>query len=243
MYNLNTHIYSVSGISGESTHLYVFSRDGESVRLPCKSARNDCTSITWMYTGERRSVTVELFEEGMKKNDIERRERLSLGYYCSLNIYNATTEDRGQYTCRQQTNTQILTEDNVHLHVLHVSPSSTQTEIRPGHSFSLSCRLYVHDVYSCVKLFNKEGIELIWKNKTGVNLQSDSRYQISFSPEHCHSSLTTTLLSEDNNTEWRCEITNGEDVQTSVRYTVTYSVSSPDNKTLVGLSLRGMKGL
>ncbi|KAK7138500.1 hypothetical protein R3I94_013962 [Phoxinus phoxinus] len=226
----------LKGTSGAITHLHVFSSDGENVSLPCENALPDCISTTWMYDGESSSGTVVLFEEGMKRKDTERRERLSLGSDCSLNIYKATTEDRGHYVCRKL-NTQIY-DDNVYLHVLHVSPSSTHTEITPGRSFSLSCQLYDHDGYSCVSLFNKEGFELVWKNKTDVNLQSDSRYQISFSPEHCNSSLTTTLLDEDNNTQWRCEITKGEDVQTSVRYTVTYLVNSPDSKTLSGLSLR-----
>ncbi|KAK7138501.1 hypothetical protein R3I94_013963 [Phoxinus phoxinus] len=210
----------LTGTSGEITYLHVFSSDGESVSLPCENLHSDCTSTTWMYNGESSSGTVVLFEEGMKRKDTERRERLSLGSDCSLNIYKATTEDRGHYVCRKL-NAQIY-DDNVYLHVLHVSPSSTHTEITPGRSFSLSCQLYDHDGYSCVRLFNEEGFELVWKNKTDVNLQSDSRYQISFSPEQCNSSLTTTLLDEDNNTQWRCEITKGEDVQTSVRYTVTY---------------------
>ncbi|XDV36671.1 hypothetical protein PO909_006411 [Leuciscus waleckii] len=214
----------LTGTSGKTTYLNVFSSDGENVNLPCTSALTGCTSTRWMYNREgRTSVSVILFEEGMKKKDTERRERLSLGSGCSLNIYRATTEDHGHYTCRQL-NTQTH-DDNVNLHVLHVSPSSTQTEIRPGRSFTLSCQLYVYDGYGCVSLFNDEEIELVWKNKTDVDLQSDSRYQISFSPEHCTSSLTTTLLNEDDNTEWRCEITNGTEVKTSVRYTVTYLVS------------------
>ncbi|KAG1935592.1 diverse immunoglobulin domain-containing protein 2.1 [Pimephales promelas] len=224
----------LKGTSGEITYLNVFISDGESVSLPCVNASTDCTSTTWMYNRERSSGTVVLFIEGMKNNDIERHERLSLGSDCSLNIYKATTEDHGLYTCRQHLNTTRYTDDDVDLHVLHVSPSSTQTEIRPGRSFSLSCQLYVYEVYSCVDLFHKEGINLVWKNESDVDLQSDSRYQISFSREHCNSSLTTTLLDEDDNTQWRCEITKGDKVQTSVRYTVTYS----DNKTLSGFSLR-----
>ncbi|XP_039509694.1 uncharacterized protein LOC120464343 isoform X2 [Pimephales promelas] len=178
----------LKGTSGEITYLNVFISDGESVSLPCVNASTDCTSTTWMYNRERSSGTVVLFIEGMKNNDIERHERLSLGSDCSLNIYKATTEDHGLYTCRQHLNTTRYTDDDVDLHVLHVSPSSTQTEIRPGRSFSLSCQF----------------------------------------------SLTTTLLDEDDNTQWRCEITKGDKVQTSVRYTVTYS----DNKTLSGFSLR-----
>ncbi|KAG1935599.1 diverse immunoglobulin domain-containing protein 2.1 [Pimephales promelas] len=223
----------LKGTSGD-TFLNVFISDGESVRLSCVNASTGCTSTTWMYYREISSRVDILFIEGMKNNDIERHERLSLGSDCSLNIYKATTEDHGRYVCRQHLNTPRHTEDVVDMHVLHVSPSSSQTEIRPGRSFSLSCQLYVLDGSSCVNVLYYEGINLVWKNESAVDLQSDSRYQISFSPEHCNSSLTTTLLDEDDNTQWRCEITKGDKVQTSVRYTVTYS----DNKTLSGFSLR-----
>ncbi|KAL1246731.1 hypothetical protein QQF64_034337, partial [Cirrhinus molitorella] len=51
---------------------------------------------------------------------------------------------------------------------------------------------------------------------------SDSRYQIS-APGHCIITLTTTLLNEDDNREWRCEVTQGDQVKTSVTYTVKIS--------------------
>lgn len=104
-----------------------------------------------------------------------------------------------------------------------VSPSSTQTEIRPGSSFTLSCQLYVDDGYPCDKFFINERIQLMWVNKAGEDLRSDSRYQISSSPHHCNITLTTTLLDEDHNTEWRCQVTKENKLKTSVRYTVTYS--------------------
>ncbi|XP_067313562.1 uncharacterized protein [Pseudorasbora parva] len=199
----------------------VFIADGGNVSLPCYNALNGCRSNNWIYSRGQRSVAAILFENGMKKNDIERRERLRLGSDCSLNIYKATTEDRGHYTCRKCEDQH--SDASVDLHVLHVSPSSTQTEIRPGSSFSLSCQLYAAYGWSCDDLFFGERVQLVWVNKTGVNLQSDSRFQISSSPEHCNISLTTTLLNEDDNTEWRCQITKGTEVQTSVGYTVTYS--------------------
>ncbi|XP_067247013.1 CD48 antigen-like [Chanodichthys erythropterus] len=210
----------LKGASGQ-TDLHVFSRDGENISLPCNNALNVCTSTSWIYSKSSKSVT--LFEKGIKNNDIKRRERLSLGSDCSLNIYKVTTEDRGGYTCRQFVNTKKHTDINVYLHVLHVSPSSTQTEIRPGRSFTLSCQLYIHSRYPCNNLFTSVGFELVWVNKAGVNLRSDSRYQISSSPHHCISTLTTTLLHEDDNTEWTCQVTKGNKVETSVRYTVTYS--------------------
>ncbi|XP_048032579.1 diverse immunoglobulin domain-containing protein 2.1 isoform X4 [Megalobrama amblycephala] len=211
-------IFLCSLLKGGHTYLSMFRSDGENVNLPCDNNLTDCTSTSWIYSGGS-SVKVVVFEEGIKNNDIERRERLSLGSDCSLNIYKATTEDHGIYICKHKP----YTDTSVHLHILHVSPSSTQTEIRPGRSFTLSCQLYVYDGYPCDRLFFNERFQLVWVNKAGVNLRSDSRYQISSSPHRCISTLTTTLLHEDDNTEWTCQvITKGNKLKTSVRYTVTY---------------------
>ncbi|XP_048032578.1 diverse immunoglobulin domain-containing protein 2.1 isoform X3 [Megalobrama amblycephala] len=228
-------IFLCSLLKGGHTYLNMFRSDGENINLPCNNDHTYCTSTSWGYRKES-SEAVVLFEKGIKKNDIKRRERLSLGSDCSLNIYKVTTEDYGVYTCRQYENTD--TDISVYLHILHVSPSSTQTEIRPGRSFTLSCQLYIHYGYPCYNFFIKEGIELVWVNKAGEDLQSDSRYQISSSPHHCISTLTTTLLHEDDNTEWTCQVTDGTKVETSVRYTVTYSVNSSENKSLGGWSVR-----
>ncbi|KAL1246775.1 hypothetical protein QQF64_034278 [Cirrhinus molitorella] len=63
---------------------------------------------------------------------------------------------------------------------------------------------------------------------------SDSRYQIS-APGHCIITLTTTLLNEDDNREWRCEVTQGDQVKTSVTYTV--KISAPvDSETQIPVS-------
>ncbi|KAL0199168.1 hypothetical protein M9458_007708, partial [Cirrhinus mrigala] len=56
---------------------HVFINSGENVRLPCNNDLHDCTSTTWNYY--RHSAVVELIGLGIKKKDIERHERLSLG--------------------------------------------------------------------------------------------------------------------------------------------------------------------
>ncbi|KAL0199218.1 hypothetical protein M9458_007758, partial [Cirrhinus mrigala] len=56
---------------------HVFISSGENVHLPCNNALHDCKSTTWNY--EKNSSTVELIALGIKKKDIERHERLSLG--------------------------------------------------------------------------------------------------------------------------------------------------------------------
>ncbi|XP_055034559.2 uncharacterized protein [Misgurnus anguillicaudatus] len=215
-------------LTGTSGVVNVFCSDGVNVTLPCSDAPPDCTLTHWMHYKDSKSNGVELFHEGIKQMD---HKRVSLGSYCSLNIYKTTIEDHGLYTCRQLID---ATDVQVYLHFLHVSLSSTQTEIKAGRSVTLSCQLYLYDGYDCESFLHKYRFQMIWVNESDVNLQSDSRYQISSSTKHCNSSLTTTLLNEDNNRELRCQIIKGTEVKTSDRYTVKYS----DSETVSGLLLR-----
>ncbi|XP_051721257.1 uncharacterized protein LOC127497107 isoform X5 [Ctenopharyngodon idella] len=217
-------------LTGETEVTHVFSTSGENVRLPCDNAFPGCTSTTWNYN--RHSEAVELIAGGIKKDNIERRERLSVGSDCSLNIKKVTQEDYGLYTCQQYVNGQKQgTGATVYLHFLHVTSSSSQTEIRPGSSVTLYCQLNYYGV-SCDTLVRSEGIELIWVNQAGVSVMTDSRYQISFSSTHCISTLTTKLLNEDLNREWRCQVTQRNQLKTSATYTVKYS-APVDSTTLI----------
>ncbi|KAI2646930.1 Contactin-3 [Labeo rohita] len=193
----------LTGTSGVNDD-HVFISSGKNVRLPCNNHLHDCKSTTWIYDNRFSNSTDELIGLGKKKKDIKRHERLSLGSDCSLNINNITKEDYGFYICQQYVNGQQQgTDARVYLHVLHVSSSSSQTEISAGSS-------------------------------AGVKLTiSDSRYQIS-APGHCIITLTTTLLNEDDNREWRCEVTHRNQVKTSVTYTV--KSSAPVTSTLIPVS-------
>ncbi len=86
---------------------------------------------------------------------------------------------------------------------------------------TLFCQLY-YDRVTCDNLVRFEEIELIWVNQADENLQTDSRFQI-LSSGRCNISLTTTLLNEDHNREWRCQVKQRNQVKTSVTYTVKYS--------------------
>ncbi|XP_073696204.1 obscurin-like [Garra rufa] len=208
----------LTGSSGVE-YVHVFISSGENVSLLCNNALPDCNSTTWIYN--RNSATVELIGLGIKKKDTERHERLSLGSDCSLNIKNITKEDYGLYSCRQYVDGQQQGDDaRVYLHFLHFSPSSSQTEISPGSSVTLSCQLYSFAGVSCDDWIRSQRIELFWVNQAGVKLTiSDSRYQIS-APGHCIITVSTTLLNEDDNREWRCNVTHRYQVKTSVTYTV-----------------------
>ncbi|XDV10940.1 hypothetical protein PO909_000038 [Leuciscus waleckii] len=222
----------LTGTSGVD-HVYISS--GENVSLSCNKALSDCKSTTWIYKNRfSDSAGAELITGGIKNKDSERHERLSLESDCSLNIKNVTGEDYGLYRCRQYVNGEQQGPDaDVFLRVLHVSvsspsssssSSSSQTEISPGRSVTLSCQLYSYR-YSCDDLVSYWGVELLWVNQTGVDLKTDSRYQIlsSSAPDRCILTLTTTLLNEDDNREWRCQLTHRDQLETSVRYTVKYS--------------------
>ncbi|XP_048014226.1 uncharacterized protein LOC125247079 isoform X3 [Megalobrama amblycephala] len=226
----------LTGTSGvNETHVFISS--GENVRLSCNNALSDCKSTTWTYSNRSTHSTVELIKGGIKNKDTE---RLSLGSDCSLNIKNITEEDYGSYICQQWTGPEGQqqkqgNDTHVYLHVLHVSvspsssssspsSSSSQTEISPGRSVTLSCQLYSYTGSPCDYLVHSEGLQLLWVNQAGVDLKTDSRYQILFSSDHCIITLTTTLLNEDDNREWRCQLTLRNQLQTSVRYTVKYSV-------------------
>uniref|UniRef100_A0A672K955 Ig-like domain-containing protein n=1 Tax=Sinocyclocheilus grahami TaxID=75366 RepID=A0A672K955_SINGR len=214
----------------DETHVFISS--GENVRLLCNNALHDCKSTTWIYNRFSRSEAVELINLGMKKTDIERHESLSLGSDCCLNIKNVTKEDYGSYICQQWTDVngqhqQQGTDAYVFLHVLHVSSSSSQTEISAGHSVTLSCQLYSYSFagVSCDDWIRSEIIQLFWVNQAGVKLtRSDSRYQILFSSGHCISTLNTTHLNE--NSEWKCEVTHRNQLKTSGTYTVRISAQA-----------------
>ncbi|XP_026064639.1 uncharacterized protein LOC113047462 isoform X2 [Carassius auratus] len=220
----------LTGVSGEDD-VHVFISSGEDVRLPCNKALHDalhdCKSTTWNYNGGSRLGAVELINLGIIKKDIKRHKRLSLGSDCSLNIRNISTEDFGSYTCQQWIDVdgprlsvggkyqKQGNDAGVYLHVLHVS--SSQTQISSGLSVTLSCRLYSYPRVSCDESGRSERINLFWVNPAGVKPTSSS------SSDPCIISLTTTLLNEDHNREWRCEVTQRDQVKTSVTFTVKRS--------------------
>ncbi len=117
--------------------------------------------------------------------------------------------------------------------VSSASSSSSQTEISAGRSVTLFCQLYSYAGVSCDNWISSEIIELFWVNQASVKLKiSDSRYQILLSSGHCVITLTTTLLNEDHNREWRCNVTHGDQVKSSV----TYTVKSSGQKTISSIS-------
>ncbi|KAI7792222.1 putative immune type receptor [Triplophysa rosa] len=118
-------------LKGMTADTDVFISSGESESLSCNDTLHQCSSTSWIFNHYRTS-TVEVFAGGIKKNNTERSERMSLTSDCSLNIYNTTQHDRGVYTCRQYVNGHHHgTESQVYLHVLHDVCSNTRMTSRP----------------------------------------------------------------------------------------------------------------
>ncbi|XP_050957262.1 uncharacterized protein LOC127158152, partial [Labeo rohita] len=214
----------LTGTSGvDDDHVFISSF--ENVRLPCNNDLHDCKSTTWNYNNSHSSA-VELIVLGKKRKDTERHERLSLGSDCSLNIKNVIKEDSGSYTCQQWTGVNGLhqkqaTDAHVYLHVLHGNFTIMWSEISAGSSVTLYCQLYSYTGVSCDDWIHSEAIQLFWVNQAGVKLTiSDSRYQESASG-YCIITLNKTLLNEDDNREWRCEVTHRNQVK------ITYTVKKP----------------
>ncbi|XP_056305008.1 uncharacterized protein LOC130217039 [Danio aesculapii] len=204
----------------------VFSSSGETVHLPCRNTvqHGRPSGTDWIYYSYRRTKTVGLIILGVKKRN---SERLNLGSDCSLIISRVTTEDAGLYTCTQWKGVQQLGTDSlVYLHVVAVSPSSSSSssDIRPGLSLTLSCHLYSDSGLSCDYLFMSQHLHLSWLNEAGVNLNTDSRYQISSTG--CIISLSTTLISEDEDKQWRCGVYQRNELKASDTFTVQYSAKA-----------------
>ncbi|XDV11027.1 hypothetical protein PO909_000087 [Leuciscus waleckii] len=219
-------------LTGTSRVTNVFISSGENVSLSCNKTLSDCKSTTWTNKNSFSLSEVDLITGGIKNKDTERHERLSLESDCSLNIKNVTGEDYGFYRCRQYgPDADMMIEESVICVLCSVSvsssssSSSSQSAISPGRSVTLSCQLYSNIGESCDAWVRYGGFELLWVNQTGVDLKTDSRYQILSSSDrfHCIITLTTTLLNEDDNREWRCQLTHRNQLKTSVRYTVKYS--------------------
>ncbi|XP_056309038.1 uncharacterized protein LOC130220818 [Danio aesculapii] len=225
-----------TGVFGaEETH--VFSRSGETVHLPCRNTVQYCSrsGTTWLNNSDRQretpTQTVELITLGVTNKDTGKHDRLNLGSDCSLNISRVTTEDAGLYICQQWRggNQKQGSDSLVYLHVVAVSPSSSSSsssssDVRPGLSLTLSCRLFSYSGLSCVDLFRSEHLHLSWLNEAGVNLNTDSRYQISSTG--CIISLSTTLISEDEDKQWRCGVYQRNELKTSDTFTVQYSAKA-----------------
>ncbi|XP_030637626.1 uncharacterized protein LOC115818401 [Chanos chanos] len=204
----------LTGVSGFV--ITVFSSYGENITLPCKNViYQDCSSTTWIYYNK---TCIKLVDHGkIRKENTYRADRLSVGSDCSLNIHKVKARDAGLYTCQQflhEGARQTVVDYPLHLTVLKISSSLKQTEIRAGRTVTLYCSLH-RKTTKCDGLVRTERLRLSWVSETGADLQNTSTVTISHLSE-CNISLTVELQDQDNQREWRCQLTKGKKIQTSV---------------------------
>ncbi|XP_073799860.1 uncharacterized protein im:7142016 isoform X6 [Danio rerio] len=179
---------------------HVFSRSGETVHLPCTNTVQHCrpSETDWIYSSYRRAAADELIYLG-EKHIIS--ERLNLGSDCSLTISRVTTEDAGRYICQQWRGDQKQGPDShVYLHVVAVSVSSSSSSSSSSSDIGPGLSLTL----SC-RLFIYFG----------------------FFCDGCIISLSTTLISEDEDKQWRCGVYQRNQLKTSDTFTVHYSAPDP----------------
>ncbi|XP_073667801.1 uncharacterized protein [Paramisgurnus dabryanus] len=93
--------------------------------------------------------------------------------------------------------------------------------MRSGSSVTLTCQLFTFD-NTCNIFVSIEDLQMFWMNQADVNLQTDPRYQI-LSSGPCIITLSTILLNEDNNREWRCLVKMKNEIKTSFSYIVKFT--------------------
>nr|XP_021328056.1 uncharacterized protein LOC108182761 [Danio rerio] len=222
-------------IGAGDTH--VFSSSGETVHLPCRNTVQQCrpAGTTWMYTFRQTySQTTKIIVLGVK--EMATKVSMYLGSDCSLTLSRVIVEMAGRYTCQQWSEDQQYGPDaHVYLHVVlmisdfvfcSLSVSQSSSDISPGLSLTLYCQLFSYFDFHCESLATCKDFRLSWLDQAGVILNTDSRFDVISYPEQCITRLSTTLVREDNNKQWRCGIYQRNELKTSDTFTVHYS--APD---------------
>ncbi|XP_076128713.1 uncharacterized protein LOC143109798 isoform X1 [Alosa pseudoharengus] len=204
----------------------VFSSAGGAATLPCKnviSTYPDCSSTTWLYN-RNTEATVTVVQLGKISPDYTpRAERLRLLSNCSLHITDVTTEDAGLYTCRQYQSggSQYGSDAPVYLSVLTIYSRGTESEA--GSDVDLNCYLITNAQLLPDHQPGLENVRLSWMDERGAELQNTNSLQIS-GDCRCYIRLTTPNPTHTQST-WRCQLTAGGHVHTSVSHTVRVAVN------------------
>ncbi|XP_048105660.1 uncharacterized protein LOC125298834 [Alosa alosa] len=217
---LLTVLLLLQGVGGQQ---YVFPKAGWAATLPCANVVDrfpKCSSTTWIYNSHREAFVEEVTMGKIRPNNTHRAERLSLLPDCSLHITDVTTEDAGQYTCRQyEGGRQIGGDATVELSVLTISLSRTEA----NGVVTLHCLLHT-DYNTCENAMHKR--DLSWVGEGGVELQNTNSLQIR-RVSSCHITLTMELRAPNpghTQRTWTCQLTAGGRVQTSVSHTIRVPV-------------------
>nr|XP_046244247.1 uncharacterized protein LOC124058759 isoform X2 [Scatophagus argus] len=224
----------LTGIRCEKDSVFVYSRLGGEVILPCtKPVSRDCSLISWtFYIGGQVRYTVEV-SRGQVRMDSDKSSRMSVTSNCSLSLRDLRVDDAGSYVCLLDR--QPVTD--VYLSLLTITSLSTITELQPGGTLSLNCILFTYyDVGSC-KPYSST-FNLSWVAEDGTQLPDDSRYEL-IGHTRCNITLVTNLGREDNNRKWRCQVNTKDNSRVSfLDFTSTFLFDGPpSNQSLVSSSV------
>ncbi|XP_048106546.1 uncharacterized protein LOC125299347 [Alosa alosa] len=207
----------------EDPHI-VYSKEIDDVTMPCENVvAEDCSSTTWLYSSPGSQDAIEEVTHGsIRSENTNRADRLKLEPDCSLKIINVTSQDAGEYTCRQflTTHGQQDGEDTVfYLSILTVS-SSIASEMKANTTVTFYCHLTIHDH----RQNGQDGTKIVWTGFNQRRVKDVYPYIISF---------TRTLTKEDKNRKLQCKVESKGELKATLDYII--NLQGQDGSHPVGL--------
>ncbi|XP_040022028.2 uncharacterized protein LOC120811017 [Gasterosteus aculeatus] len=188
-------------------HLDMFALLGDDVTLPCSvPSIQSCSSVNWNMVEEFQSIT-EVVKAGEVTAPGGKALRLGLLKDCSLEITHLELTDARLYSCDTGT-----LNSSVSLQILEVTESSTPAV----DTIELHCFL---NIYRGHAPCNKKGIHIEWRTRDNKPLNGD-RFKVE-NPSECFSKLIITQKPTDHHRQWKCQLTQGDTVKATIRYTTT----------------------
>ncbi|XP_062406686.1 uncharacterized protein LOC134097755 isoform X1 [Sardina pilchardus] len=204
----------------------VYSKERDDVKIPCNNvAVDDCSSTTWVSMIAGSKNTAEEVSRGKINFKVTNRtDRLKLEPDCSLKIINVTSQDAGEYLCRQyltDDGDQNGVDDLVYLSVLSVSSSIPASQMKADTNVTFYCKLAAH------KESQDEhgGPKLVWIGFDQQQVKKANPYEIS---------PTRTLTKEDNNRKLQCKVTWKGELKATVDYTINLGQDGSHPVGLIG---------
>lgn len=168
---------SVSGVKCKEDAVFVYSRIGGDLLLPCSGLLlPDCSTspVSWTFFRSSGSFHPEEIGRDLTEAGSHGAGRVSITWNCSVSLRGLQAEDAGSYACLRNRSSVVT----FYLSLLTITSPSTITSLQPGGQLSLSCVLFTYfDAGNCrsYSMFN-----LSWVSGDGATLPTDNRSTNSF---------------------------------------------------------------
>ncbi|TWW77501.1 uncharacterized protein LOC130534741 [Takifugu flavidus] len=192
-----------SGVKSNGDAVFVYSRIGGNLLLPCGNLLlPDCSAVSWtFFTNGGSWLPVQLDRAGPES---QQTHRASFTSNCSVSLRDLREEDAASYSCAFN-GRDIIT---FYVSLLTISSPSTITSLQPGGNLSLSCILFTY--YNAGNCRSLSMFNLSWVSGDGTTLPSDNRLRL-IRNTRCNITLVTNLETADNNRKWRCQVNTREE--------------------------------